>query len=270
MSTDSASERYRRRNRWPAAAIVGALALVMTVTWIVVLKPKAAVSNECNQPGPATTSVATRASGASAGAGSAAAASGPTAGSSAPETAAGTAATTGSAATAAATTPVVNSTLGAVTDINTLRDTRPANPATVLLQVVNASATPGMAKTVTETLRNAGFDSIRDANDDGLYPAQDLRCYGEIRYGPAGSRAARTMLIVVPCATLILDTRFDDSVDFAIGALYTDTGLTDDVRAELTKIKQAATPPAVIEGQTQAAQPDLPIPALPSTANCPA
>ncbi len=138
----------------------------------------------------------------------------------------------------------------------------------MLLRVVNASDTPGMAKTVTETLRRAGFDSIRDADDDPLYPAADLRCWGEIRYGGAGAQAARTVLVVAPCATLVRDDRLDDSVEFAVGALYEDAALTDDQQAQLAAIRQASTPPAVIEGVTQAVPPvptTFPLP----TATCP-
>lgn len=250
MSSDRAPEGYRRRHRWPALAIIGVLLVATAVTWVLVLKPKPAADNSCNSPAPAPTTTAPTVAD-------------PAAGTDAATTAESTAAETTAAAAAAPTT-----TLGAITDKNTLRDTRPASPATVLLGVVNASDTPGMAKTVTESLRRAGFDSIRDAADDTLYPARDLRCWGEIRYGDAGAQAARTVLIVAPCATLVKDDRFDDSVDFAVGALYTDAALTQDQQAQLEAIRQASTPPAVIEGVTQAA------PAVPTTfplpsATCP-
>ncbi len=258
MSSDRAPEGYRRRHRWPALAIVGALFLVTTVTWILVLKPEPKPDNSCNAPAaaPAATAQSGTATTDGTGADGTAAATepAPTAESGAP---AGPSTTTGP-----------STTMGRITDNNTLRDTRPAGPATVLLRVVNGGDTPGMAKTVTETLRRAGFDSIRDAADDPLYPAKDLRCWGEIRYGDAGAQAARTVLIVAPCATLVKDDRFDDSVEFSVGALYTDAALTEDQQAELDAIRQASTPPAVIEGVTQAA-PTVPTTfALPS-ATCP-
>ncbi len=242
MSSDRAPDSYRRRNRWPALAISGVLLIATAITWAVVLKPEPAADNSCNPPGvaPAAT-VGT---------------DGVTVGTDA--------ATTGESSPAAAPT----TTFGAITDRNTLRDTRPADPSTVLLRVVNASTTPGMAKTVTETLRSAGFASIRDAADDSLYPLRDLRCWGEIRYGDAGARAARTVLIVAPCATLVKDDRFDDSVEFAVGALYSDTGLTDDQQAQLEAIRQGSTPPAVIEGVTQAA-PTVPTTLPLPSATCP-
>lgn len=268
MSSERAPEGYRRRNRWPALLIIGVLFLAGIVTWVVVLKPEPAADNSCNAPGPApvtsSRAVDTAAGGANTATGPAATAS-PTADVSTTDTAAASAAATATATSAAA---APTTTLGAVTDMNTLRDTRPADPATILLRVVNASSTPGMAKTVTETLRKAGFDSIQSAGDDPLYPAADLRCWGEIRYSDTGAQAARTLLIVAPCATLIKDDRFDDSVEFAIGALYRDSELSSDQQAQLSQIKQASTPPPVIEGVTQAAPTlaaQLPLP----TATCP-
>lgn len=258
MSSDRAPEGYRRRHRWPALAIIGVLLIATAVTWLLVLKPEPAADNSCNTPAPAPTTTAPTA-----------------AGTSAATTADGTPAATTDAATAAAGTSAATTTaaaptttLGTFTDKNTLRDTRPANPATVLLRVVNAGVTPGLAKTVTESLRRAGFDSIRDADDDDLYPAKDLRCWGEIRYGDAGAQAARTVLVVAPCATLVKDDRLDDSVEFAVGALYTDAPLTEDQVAQLDAIRQASTPPAVIEGVTQAA-PSVPTTFPLPSATCP-
>ncbi len=235
------------------------------ITWAVILKPTPAADNSCNTPGPAL-ATSSRASANTAGSAASTDETTPVTG-----TAALTSGTdnVGNTQSGVDSTSAIATRLGQFTDRNTLKDTRPADPATIKLQVVNASGTAGMAKTVTETLRKAGFDSIRSATDDPLYPAADLRCYGEIRYGPVGSPAARTVLIVAPCATLVLDDRFDETVEFAVGALYSDAALTADQQALLTQIKQAATPPAVIEGVTQAAQPAATIPPLP-TATCPA
>ncbi len=282
MSSESGPEGYRRRTRWPALSIIGALALATVVTWIVVLKPEPAPDNSCNPPGAVAAGAASdpqstgataadtqtaSASSADSSTGSSVAATGSA--SAGAETTGAAPATTVTPATTA-TTAVPATSFGIPTDRNTLRDVRPANPATVQLRIVNASTTPGMAKTVTETLRKAGFDSVRTAADDTLYPASDLRCWGEIRYGPAGSQAARSVLIVAPCATLILDNRFDDSVEFALGALYKDATLSLEQQAELEQLKQASIPPAVIEGVTQAVQPAPTSFELPATAGCPA
>jgi LytR cell envelope-related transcriptional attenuator len=256
VSSDNNPERYRRRNRWPAVGIIGVLLLLMAATWVVVLQPAPAVDMSCNQPGPAPSASSTSGAAGDTSAGA-------TDTSAATDTAAaGTSQNVGAPASPVAT-------VGVITDKNTLKDTRPASPATVQVRVVNASSTAGMARTVTEAWRKAGFESIKDAADDSLYPAKDLRCFGEIRYGAAGSPAARTVLIVAPCATLVLDDRLDDSVEFSIGAAFEDSAITADQQALLDQITRDSTPPAVLEGATQAVPTAAPIPPLP-TATCPA
>jgi hypothetical protein len=143
----------------------------------------------------------------------------------------------------------------------------------VPLRVLNASQVVGQAKTVTDELRAAGFASILPQDNDPLYPAASypqavLHCYGEIRFGQAGQAEARTVLMVAPCAQLVLDNRIDNSVDLALGSTYTLAPISDAVQAQLTQIRNASVPPAVIEGQTQAPKPLPPIPDLPSTAGC--
>ena len=112
------------------------------------------------------------------------------------------------------------------------------------------------------------FRSILGGANDPLYPARDLACTAQIRYGQAGTTAARTLLIVQPCAQLVLDDRISDSVDLAVGARYDYQPLSAAVKAQLKAIHDAAIPPAVIEGQTAAARPQPAIPPLPSTAGC--
>jgi hypothetical protein len=56
-------------------------------------------------------------------------------------------------------------------------------------------------------------------------------------------------------------------VDLALGGRYIYDSVSSETRDQLKQIKDAATPPAVIEGQTAAAKPLPPIPALP-TADC--
>ena len=74
------------------------------------------------------------------------------------------------------------------------------------------------------------------------------------------------MLLIAPCAQLVLDSRIDDSVDLALGGRYLYGSVSDDVKTQLRSIQEAATPPAVIEGQTAAAKPIPPIPPLPQAA----
>ncbi|GAA2013800.1 envelope integrity protein Cei [Nakamurella flavida] len=244
MSVDTAPERYRRRRYWPVLSVVAVLLLGAGIVWFQALRPDPSQSRSCNTPGaaPVTTADTTRS------AASSTAASEPAA-----ET---TASSTPS-------TPAAPTTLGVFTDASTLAGIRPADPTTIGLSVFNASTVRGQAKAVTDELRAAGFASIRTSGNDPLYVASDLRCVGEIRYGPAGAAAARTVLILAPCAQLVLDGRVDDSVDLALGARYLYAPVTDEVKAELRTIQEAATPPAVIEGQTAAPRPQATIPPLP-------
>ena len=101
------------------------------------------------------------------------------------------------------------------------------------LTVYNASSVRGQAKAVTDELRAAGFESIRASSNDPLYPAADLQCVAQIRYGEAGAAAARTVLLIAPCAQLVLDSRVDDSVDLALGGRYLYGSVSDDVKAQL-------------------------------------
>lgn len=238
MSLDSAPP-YRRRTRWSVLVMVGVLLIGAVIVWAQVLRPVAAAESGCNAPGPV------------------------------PEpSAAGTASTMSTRGTS--TSPTVTTTLGTFSTPESLADTRPADPGRVPLTVLNASTVTGQAKTVTDELRAAGFSEMGQQDNDPLYPAADLRCYGEIRYGYAGLAEARTTLIVAPCAQLVLDDRLDNSVDLSLGRLYQLTPITDEVQEQLTAIKNASAPPPVIEGQTVSVRSLPPIPPLPDRTGCPA
>ncbi len=250
MSPDSAPDRYRRRRYWPAISVIVVLLIGAVLVWFPSLRSNPENSSACNAPGPAPTTTAptTRTQPSSA---------------SGKPTAKTTAKTTASATRSS---PQVKTSLGAYTDHQSLAEVRPANPATVLLSVYNASSVRGQAKAVSDELRAAGFESILDTANDPLYPASDLRCVAQIRFGQAGVAAARTVLLVAPCAQLVVDSRVDDSVDLALGGRYIYDPVSKQVRDELKAIRDAATPPAVIEGQTAAAKPLPPIPPLPQAA----
>ncbi len=219
------------------------------VIWFQALKPTPSLGSGCNHPGPAPTTAAT------------------TSRSSSAARATGTKTSKTTAIFTARSTAVLT-TLGTFTDKNTLADSRPSDPTNLQVSVYNASKQRGLAKTLSDEMRGVGFASIDKVDDDPLYPAHDLRCVGEIRYGPAGVFGARTALLMMPCAQLVVDNRVDASVDIVIGALYQFSTTSKAIKAQLTAIKQADTPPAVIEGQTMAQRTPLPIPPLP-TATCP-
>jgi hypothetical protein len=250
VSPDSAPDRYRRRRYWPALTVIGVLLIGAVVVWFPTLRPTSESSGACNVPGaaPATTAPTTRTVAVDASTASAATPPPPT-----------------TDATAVSTAPIITS-LGVYTEHASLEAVRPANPSTVALTVFNASSVRGQAKAVTDELRAAGFESIRASSNDPLYPAADLQCVAQIRYGPAGAAAARSVLLIAPCAQLVLDSRIDDSVDLALGGRYLYGSVSEDVKTQLRSIQEAATPPAVIEGQTAAAKPLPPIPPLPQAA----
>ena len=249
MSPDSAPDRYRRRRYLPALVMIGVLLVAAAAIWFPSLRPNPENSSACNVPGPAPATTA------------------PTTRSVAVDPTATTEATPEAPATTTDTTAQINTSLGAYADHESLAAVRPADPSTILLRVYNSSTVRGQAKAVTDELRAAGFESILDGANDPLYPAADLRCVAEIRFGPAGAAAARTALLVAPCAQLVVDSRIDDSVDLALGGRYIYDSVSQEVRDQLKAIRDAATPPAVIEGQTAATKPLAAIPPLPS-ANC--
>ncbi len=257
MSRDSPAERYRRRRRAPILVVIAVLVVGGAIAWFQVLKPVPAASTGCNSPGPAPVTTSRT----------------PTT-SRAPTTSrpVGSPASRSSAArsstVATSTTSSIITSLGSFASPDSLTGVRPADPAVITLQVFNASVARGQAKTVTNDLRAAGFASILGGANDPLYPAHDLVCTSEIRYGQAGTAAARTVLLVAPCAQLVLDNRISDSVDLALGARYTYAPLSASVKTELRVIHDSVIPPAVIEGQTAAARPPAPIPPLPSSAGC--
>lgn len=230
--------------------------------WFQALKPEPSLGTGCNAPGPApaTTSLTSRTS--SSGRPSTAASS--QRGSGGSRTSA--AATTGRSTTSG--TPVSTS-LGQFTDNNTLAQVRPAAPASFTVNVFNASDQRGVAKTLSDELRTLGFDQVGQVANDPLYPAGDLRCVGEIRYGNAGVASARTALMLMPCAQLVVDQRVDESVDIVVGALYSFEGTPDEVKTQLNQIGDAVAPPPVFDGRTvQLSRTPLAIPPLPS-AVCP-
>lgn len=232
--------------------VVAVLMAGAGVIWFQALKPAPVIASGCNKPGPApATTVQTSRS-----------ATRTTTFAGAPSTAGTPTTASSSRATATPTN------LGVFTDKNTLASVRPANPSFMNVKVFNASQQRGMAKTLSDEMRRVGFQSITEVANDPLYPAQDLRCVGQIRYGNAGVGSARTALILMPCAQLVVDDRVDDSVDVAVGNRFVFADTSDAVKSELTSIRQAAIPPAVIDNKTAASRSILPIPPLP-TATCP-
>jgi hypothetical protein len=107
-------------------------------------------------------------------------------------------------------------TLGQALQGESLDRTVPLPPNKALVRVLNAGSKRGGARIVTESLRELGFTQIAEPDNDPLYD-DTMACRAQIRFGPQGTAAARTLSLVEPCAELIRDDRKDATVDMAIG-----------------------------------------------------
>jgi LytR cell envelope-related transcriptional attenuator len=96
----------------------------------------------------------------------------------------------------------------------------PAPPQLTRVQVLNANGIRGEATVVDGALAQLGFAPTATPANDPQHPAFDLHCYGEIRFGPAGEAAARTLSLAVPCAELVRDIRPDAVIDLALGTRF--------------------------------------------------
>ncbi|HET6502144.1 MAG TPA: envelope integrity protein Cei [Amycolatopsis sp.] len=98
-----------------------------------------------------------------------------------------------------------------------LDDAAPLPPSEIAVTVLNASQGRGEAAITTESLRGLGFTQIAAPDNDPAYPQGDAQCQGQIRFGDAGTSAARTLSLVMPCAELVKDNRPDATVDLSLG-----------------------------------------------------
>ena len=124
---------------------------------------------------------------------------------------------------------------GAMQPPDALNQTAPAPPSVVRIQVLNGSNQRGHANLVASQLAEFGFTEAGDPMNDPLYPAGNLSCRGEIRYGQNGLAAARAVRLVLPCVALIRDSRIDDTVDISVGTLF---GEVNPSRAARTALQQ--------------------------------
>ncbi|HET9141771.1 envelope integrity protein Cei, partial [Actinophytocola sp.] len=131
-------------------------------------------------------------------------------------------------------------TLGQSLGTDALDRTAPLPPALIQIRVVNASTHKGQAAEITEALRQLGFGQIAPPDNDPLYTAADLNCRAQIRFGPKGAAAARTLSLVEPCAELVRDERPDGSVDFALGERFDDLRNRTDTRRIMEELNDWA------------------------------
>ncbi|MGH3762083.1 envelope integrity protein Cei [Actinophytocola sp.] len=176
-------QRYRKRRPLPALILIVILGVAATIVWLRVMDTDAGSKSATNCDPPA-----------------------PRPTTSAPAN-----------GKPAAPTP----TLGQALENDSLDRTTPLPPGQALVRVLNAGTKRGGARIVTENLRQLGFTQVAEPENDPLY-ADTMTCRAQIRFGPQGTPAARTLSLIEPCAELIRDDRKDATVDLAIGKMFDD------------------------------------------------
>jgi hypothetical protein len=145
---------------------------------------------------------------------------------------------------------------GQVLARNALDKTNPVPAGQVQVKVFNGGGKRGEGSIVAATLQQLGFNQTAEPADDPLYPNGSLTCLAQIRFGPNGAGAARTISLLEPCSQLVRDNRQDGSVDLSIGAKFTDLSPSVDARALLQQLsKSASKQPAEQGGQQEQGAP---------------
>ncbi|HEY8373287.1 MAG TPA: envelope integrity protein Cei [Pseudonocardiaceae bacterium] len=118
--------------------------------------------------------------------------------------------------------------------------TDPAPPPEVYVRVLNANGKRSEAGMVAEELYSVGVNKAGEPANDPLYPDFNLECYGQIRFGPNGASAARTLSLLIPCAQLVRDGRQDATVDLALGTKFDDVRPSAEARQVLDDLREWA------------------------------
>jgi hypothetical protein len=137
---------------------------------------------------------------------------------------------------------------GAVQSHSALDKTQAAAPADTAVRVLNGAGQRGSAQLAAVELGELGMPEAGEPDNDPLYPAQDLSCVGQIRYGPAGASAARTLSLVVPCAELVDDGRQGASVDLALGSDFRDITPSQGVNDALKALTRGSSSGGAVPG----------------------
>ncbi|ROP37527.1 MULTISPECIES: envelope integrity protein Cei [Saccharothrix] len=130
--------------------------------------------------------------------------------------------------------------LGTVLAHDALDRTDPVPVGSVQFRVFNASTQRNQARFVATTLEELGMKQAAEPGNDPVYPAQDMDCRGQIRFGAPGAGAARTLSLVEPCLELVRDERQDATVDVAIGQKFSEVKPNSDARKVLDQLNEWA------------------------------
>ena len=104
-------------------------------------------------------------------------------------------------------------------------------PASVTVNVYNATSTSGLASKTATALEDRGFAVGKVAND----PAdREITGVAEIRFGPKGAEEAQLVLLYVPGAELVELKRKGQKVDLAMGDAFAGLAPEQQVNAALS------------------------------------
>ncbi|WP_439664469.1 envelope integrity protein Cei [Lentzea sp. HUAS TT2] len=146
--------------------------------------------------------------------------------------------------------------LGTVLEHDALDRTNPAPVGDVNFKVVNASTQRNHAKAVATMFTELGLKQAAEPGNDLIYPAGDMNCRGQIRFGAPGASAARTLSLLEPCLELVRDDRQDATVDISIGKKFDEVKPNSNARKVLDQLKEwAEQQPEQQGGQVAAAAP---------------
>jgi hypothetical protein len=126
----------------------------------------------------------------------------------------------------------------------------PVDPTRVQVRVYNATAREGLARKVAGQLVGRGYAIVATDNDplSGIRPVDGA---AEVRYGPAGARAAALVRRQVPGATMYEDAREGSIVDLVLGDQFRRLSTP----AELARGRQGLLAPAATPAAKPGAKP---------------
>jgi hypothetical protein len=149
--------------------------------------------------------------------------------------------------------PVAAPAPGEVLEPEALAAVDPVAPGAARVTVLNAGGQRGQANLVAAQLADLGFGAAAPPTNDPLFPDGDMECRGQLRFGPAGERAASTLSLVLPCTELVRDGRDDDTVDVVVGTDFADVNPPRPVRDALDRLSN---PGVGTDGSTNTADAD--------------
>jgi hypothetical protein len=146
---------------------------------------------------------------------------------------------------------------GTALPYNALDKIAPEPASAVKVRVYNASTARGAALQASNQLTQDGLQVANPSNDP-LYPKQDMKCTGQIRFGANGESAARTVSLLVPCTQLVRDNRQDATVDLAIGSDFTSVAPNNEAQQAMQQLAAWAAKHPTPKGGQQAQNSVLP------------